>query len=225
MILGYTQLMLNGESKGKQQVEDLKTIEKHTRNCKRIIEALLNFARRTETKRVSVDIERTIREVVGMMSHQSQLEGLRIETSLEECLPPIQGDDEKLKQVFINLMLNAMQAITGQGEITVSSRHLVPERKVVVQIRDTGVGIAPELINKVFDPFFTTKPAGRGTGLGLSLSYGIVKEHGGDLLVESDLGRGSTFSVFLPLVPPGRDPKLPLAHLPKVENHARKDSL
>ena len=199
LILGYTQLLLKGKSKGQQRVEDLKTIEKHSRNCKRIVEALLNFARRTETKRAAVDINQTIREVLTLMRHQLELEGLRIETSLDESLPPVQGDSEKLKQVLMNLILNARQAITGPGEITLSSSYLPPEQKAMIRIHDTGSGIAPEFINKVFDPFFTTKPTGQGTGLGLSLSYGIVKEHGGELLVTSDPGKGSTFSVVLPL--------------------------
>ena len=220
LILGYTQLLLKGKSKGQQQVEDLKTIEKHSRNCKRIVEALLNFARRTETKRAAVDINQTIREVLTLMRHQLELEGLRIETSLDESLPPVQGDSEKLKQVLMNLILNARQAITGPGEITVSSSYLAPEQKAMIRIHDTGSGIAPEFINKVFDPFFTTKPTGHGTGLGLSLSYGIVKEHGGDLLVTSYPGRGSTFSMVLPLDSTVQGLKAPLAELPKQENHA-----
>ncbi|MBN2125170.1 MAG: PAS domain S-box protein, partial [Deltaproteobacteria bacterium] len=219
LILGYTQLLLKGKSKGLQQVEDLKTIEKHTRNCKRIVEALLNFARRTETKRAAVDINRTIREVLTIMRHQLEMEGLRIETSLDEGLPPVQGDGEKLKQVLMNLILNARQAITGPGEIAVSSRHLASEQKAVIRIHDTGIGIAPEVIHKVFDPFFTTKPTGQGTGLGLSLSYGIVKEHGGDLLVASDPGRGSTFSIVLSLGSSQQDRKAPLAGLSKEGNH------
>jgi two-component system NtrC family sensor kinase len=224
LILGFTQLLLKGESKGQQQVEDLKTIEKHTRNCKRIVEALLNFARRTETKRAAVEINQTIREVLTIMRHQLELEDLQIETSLDESLPPIQGDSEKLKQVFMNLILNARQAITGPGKITVSSSYLAPEQKVIIRIHDTGSGIEPEFINKVFDPFFTTKPTGQGTGLGLSLSYGIVKEHGGDLLVTSDPGKGSTFSIVLPLGSSVHGLKAPLSGLPKEGDHAKEDS-
>ena len=223
LILGYTQLLLKGKSKRRQQVEDLKTIEKHTRDCKRIVEALLNFARRTETKRAAVDINRTIREVLTIMRHHLELEGLRVETSLDESLPPVQGDSEKLKQVLMNLILNARQAITGPGEITVSSRYLASEQRTMIRIHDTGSGIAPEFIDKVFDPFFTTKPTGQGTGLGLSLSYGIVKEHGGDLLVTSDPGKGSTFSIFLPLGCSAQGLKAPLAGLPKEGDHAKED--
>jgi two-component system, NtrC family, sensor kinase len=120
----------------------------------------------------------------------------------------------------MNLILNARQAITGPGEITVSSSYLAPEQKAMIRIHDTGSGIAPEFINKVFDPFFTTKPTGQGTGLGLSLSYGIVKEHGGDLLVTSDPGKGSTFSIVLPLGSSVQGLKAPLAGLPKEGGHA-----
>jgi two-component system NtrC family sensor kinase len=223
LILGYTQLMLDGKSNSQQQVEDLKTIEKHTRNCKRIVEALMNFARRTETKRAAVDINRSIREVLTIMRHQLELEGLRIETSLDENLPPVQGDSEKLKQVFMNLILNSRQAITGPGEITLSSSYLAADQKVMIQIHDTGSGIKPEFINKVFDPFFTTKPIGQGTGLGLSLSYGIVKEHSGDLLVTSDAGKGSTFSIVLPLGSSVQGLNVPLGGSPKKGNHSYED--
>ena len=222
LILGYTQLLLKGKSKGRQQVEDLKTIEKHTRHCKRIVQALLNFARKTETKRAAVDINQTIKEVLTIMRHQLELEGLRIGTSFDEGLPAVQGDSEKLKQVFMNLILNARQAISGPGEITVSSRYLAPEQKAVIQIHDTGSGIAPEFINKVFDPFFTTKPTGQGTGLGLSLSYGIVKEHDGDLLVTSDPGEGSTFTVVLPLDSPVQASNAPPAGLPREGNEIKQ---
>lgn len=222
LILGFTQLLLKGESQGQQQVEDLKTIEKHTRNCKRIVEALLNFARRTETKRSAFDINQTIREVLIIMRHQLELEGLRIETAFDESLSPVQGDSEKLKQVLMNLILNARQAITGPGKITISSSYLASGQKAMIRIHDTGSGIAPEFINKVFDPFFTTKPTGQGTGLGLSLSYGIVKEHGGDILVTSDPGKGSTFSIVLPLGSPVQGLKPPLAGLPKEGRHAQE---
>jgi len=220
LILGYTQLLLEGKSNGQQQEEDLKVIEKHTRICKRIVEALLKFARRTETKRAAVDINQTIREVLTIMRHQLELEGLQIETSLDESMTPVQGDSEKLKQVFMNLILNARQAITDPGKITVSSSYLASEQKVMIRIHDTGSGIAPEFINKVFDPFFTTKPTGQGTGLGLSLSYGIVKEHGGDILVTSDPGKGSTFSIVLPLGSSVQGLKAPLDGLPKEGDHA-----
>jgi PAS domain S-box-containing protein len=220
LILGYTQLLLKGKSKGEQRVEDLRTIERHTRNCKRIVQSLLNFARRTETKRTAVDINRTIREVLVIMRHQLELEGLRIETYLDESLPSVMGDSEKLKQVLMNLILNAKQAIAGQGEIIVSSEHADSEQKAIIRIHDTGDGIAPEFISKVFDPFFTTKPTGQGTGLGLSLSYGIVKEHGGDLTVESDPGKGSIFSIVLPLDFSLKNVKAPSAGLSKGQDHA-----
>ena len=224
LILGYTQLILDGKSNLHQQQEDLRTIEKHTRNCKRIVEALMNFARRTETKRAAIDINRSVREVLTLMRHQLELEGLQIETSLDENLPPVQGDSEKLKQVFMNLILNAKQAITGPGKITVSSSYLGPEQKVMIQIHDTGGGIEPEFINKVFDPFFTTKPIGQGTGLGLSLSYGIVKEHGGDLLVKSDPGKGSTFSIVLPPGSSVQDPEASSTGSLKKGYHTCEDS-
>lgn len=199
LILGYTQLLIREENEGPPKFEDLKTIEKHTRNCKAIVEALLNFARKTATKRVEVDINETINEVIAVVRHQFELDDVRIETVFDETIPHLTGDSEKLKQVFMNLVMNARQAISNSGCITISTNFISDQEQVRVIVEDTGSGIAPETISKIFDPFFTTKPTGQGTGLGLSVSYGIIKEHNGDILVGSDPGRGSTVTVVLPV--------------------------
>lgn len=202
LILGYTQLLIRGESKGSEKHEDLKTIEKHTRNCKTIVEALLSFSRKTETKKVTVDINQTIQEVIAVIRHQFELDNVRIETALDETVPPLTGDGEKLKQVFMNLVMNAKQAIPDSGRIAISTDFISQREKVRITVEDTGSGIPPEVVNKIFDPFFTTKPTGQGTGLGLSVSYGIIKEHNGEISVQSEPGRGSTFTVVLPVRPP-----------------------
>lgn len=197
LILGYSQLLLRSQPENTQLHEDLKTIEKNTLSCKRIVQALLNFARKTETKMAAVDVNRAIEQVVAVLDHQFALSGIEIRLDLDRGLPSIVGDMEKLKQVFMNLVMNAKQAMTKDGCITIETK--ADSRNVIIRVTDTGSGIAPEIQHKIFDPFFTTKPTGEGTGLGLSVSYGIVTEHGGDISVESTPGQGSRFTVMLPI--------------------------
>jgi signal transduction histidine kinase len=198
LILGYTQLMLREEPESSQKYEDLKTIEKHTRNCKTIVEALLNFARKTETKKILVDVNSAIAQVITVIRHQFELSGIGVHTLYDSELPQVLGDTEKLKQVVMNLVMNARQAMTTTGKITVSTRYDSKNHKVMVMVADTGSGIPPHVVTRIFDPFFTTKPTGQGTGLGLSVSYGIVKEHGGEITVYSEPDNGSQFSMILP---------------------------
>jgi len=198
LILGYTQLMLREEPDFSQKYEDLKTIEKHTRNCKAIVEALLNFARKTETKKVLVDVNGAIEQVITVIRHQFELSGIAVRTRYDSDLPQVLGDTEKLKQVVMNLIMNARQSISQTGQINVSTRYDTRNHEIVIAVEDTGSGIPPHVITRIFDPFFTTKPTGQGTGLGLSVSYGIVKEHGGEITIDSEPEKGSLFSVNLP---------------------------
>jgi PAS domain S-box-containing protein len=197
LILGYTQLMLREEPESSQKYEDLKTIERHTRNCKTIVEALLNFARKTETKKVLVDVNCAIDQVVTVIRHQFELSGIAVHTLYDPGLPQVLGDTEKLKQVVMNLIMNARQSISETGNITISTGYDIKNNKITIAVEDTGSGIPPHVITRIFDPFFTTKPTGQGTGLGLSVSYGIVKEHGGEIKVDSEPEKGSLFTVFL----------------------------
>ena len=198
LILGFTQLMLREEAEGSQKFDDLKTIEKHTRNCKSVVEALLNFARKTETRKAQVDVNAAIGQVVVVVAHQFEVAGVEIQVQYDPSLPPVLGDAEKLKQVVMNLVMNARQAIEKNGRITISTEYDERRRQVIIRVKDTGTGIAPQILSRIFDPFFTTKPTGQGTGLGLSVSYGIVKEHNGDIQVLSEPDKGSLFSVTLP---------------------------
>lgn len=200
LILGYSQLLLRSQPKDSQLYEDLKTIKKNTLSCKRIVQALLNFARKTETKMAEVDINQAIEQVVAVLDHQFSLSGIDIVVDTDPRLPTIVGDMEKLKQVFMNLVMNARQAISNEGRISI--RTAAQNGRVVIAVADTGSGIDPAIRHKIFDPFFTTKPTGEGTGLGLSVSYGIVTEHGGDIVVESVPGQGSCFTVLLPIPQP-----------------------
>ncbi|MDO9566001.1 MAG: ATP-binding protein [Candidatus Desulfaltia sp.] len=198
LILGYTQLLMRGESKGPQVFEDLKTIEKQTCNCKIIVEALLNFARKTETQKIAININQTIKNIIAVIRHQFELDNVSLVTVLDESIQPVTGDEEKLKQVFMNLLMNARQAISESGDITIKT-FAPNHNRVCVIVEDSGSGIPTNIINKIFDPFFTTKPTGLGTGLGLSVSYGIIKEHNGEISVQSEPGNGATFIVTLPV--------------------------
>ena len=202
LILGYTQLMLREEPESSQKYDDLKTIEKHTRNCKTIVEALLNFARKTATKKVLVDVNCAIEQVITVIRHKFELSGIEVHTRYDSDLPQVLGDTEKLKQVVMNLVMNARQSISNTGQITVSTRYDSRSQKITIAVTDTGSGIPPHVIIRIFDPFFTTKPTGQGTGLGISVSYSIVKEHGGEITVDSEPGKGSLFSVILPAALP-----------------------
>ncbi len=197
LILGYVQFLIRNEEEDSERMNDLKTIEKQTRNCKEIVKALLHFARKSDTKKSIVDINGIIRDVLQVAQHHLEIDNITIKTEFDQQIPPVRGDAEKLKQVFMNLIINAGQSITNKGSIIITTSFA--GKKALVKIKDTGAGIKPDLINKVFDPFFTTKPTGHGTGLGLSVSYGIIKEHKGDITVKSRPGQGSLFLIELPL--------------------------
>jgi PAS domain S-box-containing protein len=199
MILGYTQLLLRNEPENTQDFQDLKIIEKHARNCKTIVEDLLKFARNAETKKGALQVNDLLREVISVVEHQFKLDNVTIETKLDASIPALCADGEKLKQVFMNLLMNAKQAMEGQGQIRISTAHHPSRNEVAVVVEDTGSGIPAEIIKKIFDPFFTTKATGEGTGLGLSVSYGIIKDHHGEIEVQSTPGKGSTFTITFPV--------------------------
>jgi PAS domain S-box-containing protein len=205
MILGYTQLLLRNEPKDTQNFEDLKIIEKHARNCKTIVEDLLKFARSSETQKGLLDMNELVGEIISVVEHQFKLDNVTIECQLDTSAPRLFADGEKLKQVFMNLLMNARQAIADGGRIEVATFYDSSHNEVRITVADSGSGIAAEIQDKIFDPFFTTKPTGQGTGLGLSVSYGIIKDHQGDITVESVPGRGSIFTVRLPIVQEGQE--------------------
>jgi two-component system NtrC family sensor kinase len=199
VMLGYTQLLLRDSKPGTQIYDDLKTIEKHARNCKTVVEDLLKFARSTRTTKSSIDVNECIEEVISLLVHQFELDNISVNTGLDHNLPTLVADGEKLKQVFMNLLMNAKQSISGEGMIQVNSKLDLSGRNLLVSISDNGCGIPARNIDKIFDPFFTTKPVGEGTGLGLSVSYGIIQDHDGRIEVDSRPGKGSTFTLVLPV--------------------------
>jgi len=197
-ILGITQLSLRGVEGGHPLQKNLLIIEKETKRCKTIIENLLKFARQEQVAFDAVDIPQVVADAVAIVDHQLGIHSIRVEQDLEPGLPDCQGNANQLQQVLMNLMINAQQAMAGSsGTLKLSARR--GERDgVELRVSDTGPGIPKEIQGRIFDPFFTTKPAGEGTGLGLSVTYGIVKEHGGEIRLESEEGEGTTFVITLP---------------------------
>jgi signal transduction histidine kinase len=165
---------------------------------RQIVRNLRDFARLDEAEFKEVDLNAGLEATLEMIGHEVKKKELTLQREYGE-LPPVACHPGKINQVFLNLLVNAVQACAPGGRITVRSRGAAEE--VAVEVEDTGCGIAAEHLPRLFEPFFTTKPLGEGTGLGLSLSYGIVRDHGGRIEVESVAGRGSLFRVRLPLVP------------------------
>ena len=156
------------------------------------------FSRTGLAEAGDVDVNRVVEETLSLMAHPLKISHIQVVKQLGEPLPPVRGSANKLQQVFLNLFLNARDAMPGGGMLEV--RTAAHNGTVEIEVADTGAGIAREHINRIFDPFFTTKPNGRGTGLGLSVSYGIIKEHAGKIDVRSAPGKGTSFHLELPAV-------------------------
>ena len=183
--------------------EYLEIIDKEVDRCTRIVDGLLDFSRPKGKAKTSVALNTILEETLFLLKHHQKFKRLTLVRELDGSIPPIIGNAEQLTQVFMALMLNAVDALhEGRGKLTVrTARKPNQPDEVVAEIEDNGVGIPRADQSKIFEPFYTTKPPGRGTGLGLSICYGIVEDHRGRIEVESQPGRGSTFRVFLPVHP------------------------
>jgi signal transduction histidine kinase len=180
----------------------LEVIVRESYRCKGIIDHLLSFGRKSDGSVTLVDMNIVLLEILELLRHQPGYRQIDVVTDLQADLPRVMGDPSGLRQVCMNLLVNAHQAIKGKGQVTVSTTFFADDAKVAIRIGDTGCGIAQDTIDRIWDPFFTTKEVGKGIGLGLALTFDIVKRHGGDIQVESRPGEGSTFTVRLPA---GRD--------------------
>jgi signal transduction histidine kinase len=204
VVLGYAQLMLQDFTPDSEYHEWLKIQEKHLRICKKIVSDLLRFSRTTETDKKALNLNDILEQVVSVVEHTFGLEKIGLERRFAPDLPHIFGDQEKLQQVFLNILNNAHDAIGFDGVVTVTTCYDTDNQEVVVSVADTGTGIPPDALPKIFDPFFTTKPVGKGTGLGLSVTFGIMKDHGGHVEVESHVHPPDTESA-LPIDALGRE--------------------
>jgi signal transduction histidine kinase/CheY-like chemotaxis protein len=201
-VLGYSQLLLRTESDPQVQ-EGLERIVDDATRCRRIVQNLLAFARKRSAEKQYVDINHIIRVAVELRAYQLRMEDIHVVLDLAEDLPPTMADPQQLEQVFVNLINNAeyaMRDMESEKQLKVST-DIVNDR-LIVRWEDNGCGIPPENMDHIFDPFFTTKQPGEGTGLGLSLSYGIVHDHGGEIHAESTFGEGAAFILELPLAGP-----------------------
>jgi signal transduction histidine kinase/HAMP domain-containing protein len=209
-ILGYCQFALEKITKKPLKEltgEDistysqyLKDIEQQSKRCKAIIQSLLKFSRASVKEDFEpIDVNSVLKETFTFVNHQLEKHKVKLKEVLSPSLPGISGNTSQLQQVFTNLILNAVQAMPDGGRLTVLDKVSEDKNSLEISFADTGEGISKENLSKIFEPFFTTKKVGHGTGLGLSVSYGIVKEHGGNIEVESTVGQGTTFTVILPL--------------------------
>jgi two-component system NtrC family sensor kinase len=186
-----------------QERADLDTILEEAKRCSRIARGLLDFARTTDLDRRDTDLREIVERTLSLVEHQPLFHNIEITRDYAADLPLVPADQGRMEQVFLNLVMNAAEAMEGRGRITITAAPRRTEgggEEVLVSVADTGPGIPEEIQSRIFDPFFTTKAAGKGTGLGLSVSYRIVEDHGGRIQVLSKPGEGTTFSVGLPAV-------------------------
>ena len=198
-ISSFTQILLEDAEPDDPRTKILEKIERQTFRAAKIVNGLLNLARpgRSDVSR-SVDLNTAVNDVLALLEHQLAAGSVKVRRELSANAVVVDGIEFKLQQVFLNLFLNARDAMPIGGWLGI--RTHVEDQTVVVEISDTGSGIAPESLSRIYDPFFTTKAPGQGTGLGLSVTYGVVQEHHGVIECDSEPGQGTRFRLTLPLV-------------------------
>ena len=198
-VLGFSEMLKNADV-GEKHARHLDLIYKSAERCKKIVQSLLSFARRQQPERKPAQINKLIEDVLDMVAYPLRTSNVKVVTQFSTGLPIVLADGHQVQQVVLNLINNARQAIetaSGSGRITITTQHGAQIVRIIIQ--DNGPGISPENLKRIFDPFFTTKEVGQGTGLGLSLCYGIIHEHGGNILATSAPGEGATFTIELPV--------------------------
>jgi len=195
-VLTFAHLLREKPNMDDQDRQDLDLIIHETSRAAEIVRGLLDFARERPALKEPLDLNDVVRRTMRLIRNQKSFERIVIQEELRDVLPAVEGDRNQLQQVFLNLSLNACEAMPNGGTLTITT--VADGDRVQVRMHDTGCGISPEHLPQIFEPFFTTKPVGKGTGLGLSVSYGIVEQHGGALEVETEEGKGSTFIIRLP---------------------------
>jgi two-component system NtrC family sensor kinase len=195
-ILSLTALTLEDLPPGDPNREGLEVVLRQAERCRDIVRKLLEFSRRAEPKAELLDLNEVLEETHSLIARQAAFHNIEVVKAWAPDLPRVLGDKSQLTQVFMNMMINAVQSMGERGTLTLATR--ISGAGVEVEIRDTGCGIPRELVGQIFDPFFSTKSSGQGTGLGLSIAYGIVTAHQGTITVESEPGHGTAFRVRLP---------------------------
>jgi two-component system NtrC family sensor kinase len=200
-ILALTSLTLEDMPRNDPNRECLEEVIRQTERCRDIVLRLLEFSRQSKANRELVDLNDILERTLALIGKQSMFFNVTVVKQYDPELPSVLADRSQFQQVFMNLLMNAAQAMNERGTLTVTTRRDPAVENVEIAISDTGCGIPPDQIGRVFDPFFTTKASGQGTGLGLSITYGIVTTHGGTIAVQSRQGAGTTFTVRVPMAP------------------------
>jgi len=197
-ILLFSRLVIQQVSAEGRIRENLERIEKETKRCHVIVKGLLDFARERKPLVESVDVNHLLDATLKLFEGQFLFQNIEVVRDYDLNLGFVEADQSQLQQVFMNIILNAVDAMNGKGRLVLATRANHEDGSIEISISDTGCGIPPENIEQVFNPFFTTKGVGHGTGLGLAVSYGIIQSHNGDISVSSDPGQGATFTISLP---------------------------
>ena len=203
-VLTYTHMLLRRKDIGDEIRSDLQTIAESTERVRKIVKGLLDFSRQTKLDKEPTEVNRLVHSAISLMENQALVRGIGIKFNPGENLPMLILDRSQFQSVLLNMIINALDATEPGGNIniytaTALSASDTGQKGVEITIADTGSGIPPEDLDKLFDPFFTTKEVGQGTGLGLSVSYGIVQRHGGTIRVQSEVGKGTRFFIWLPI--------------------------
>lgn len=199
-ILVLSSLVLEDLKEGDPFRDNLQEVIKQTMRCRDIVKGLLQFSRQEEGKTEYVNVNIVLSNTLSLIEKQALFHNIKVEKKFQQDIPLILGDNSQLQQVFMNIILNAVQAMKEIGVLSITTFHEKKNDMVIVEVTDTGCGIPEELIDRIFDPFFTTKEVGEGTGLGLAIAYGIITKHQGRMTVKSEIKKGSTFIIKFPVV-------------------------
>ena len=200
-IVTFAHLMLKRTpTDNTQDVEDLNIIIDQAERCSTIIKGLLGFSRKTSSEKSMINLNTLLENTLAMVRHQSRFYNILFDLQMDSSLPEVYIDPNQIQQVFLNLLINAADAMEKKGTITLATRPVENSgtRFVEVEVTDSGPGIPENIRSKIFEPFFTTKPVGKGTGLGLAVSYGIIKKHEGTIFIKDSPGSGASFCIHLP---------------------------
>ncbi len=198
-ILVYSHLVLEDPSIQGLAKENVEKIVNESTRCKKIVKGLLDFARQTKPEKKLTNVNEVLRSTLSLVEKQALFQNIELSYAFESNLPMIEIDTPQIQQVFMNMIINAAEAMDGKGKLITRTKFSKDNRYVDIEFADTGCGISQENMKKLFEPFFTTKEVGYGTGLGLAISYGIIGRHDGNIDVQSEEGKGTTFVIRLPI--------------------------
>ena len=198
-ILLYAHTLLKHHKQERAESEEVQMILNEATRCRTIMRGLLDFARQSRVVKQATDLAPLIEETIDNMRLKTKNPKIAISGEIQSGLPPVTVDADQIRQMLVNLIQNGIDSIEHKGEVAVRASKTEDEQYLEIHIHDTGRGMPPGVRSEIFTPFFTTKQLGKGTGMGLSIVYGVVKMHSGDISVDSEVGKGTTFTIRLPL--------------------------